>query len=101
MAYRLLIGVMAMVFGVAAADAQTVFVSNEKDDTVSVIDVKTLEVVDTFEVGQRPRGITLSKDFSKLYVCASDDDRVEIYDTESYKKIGDFPIGAKIRRILH
>ena len=40
----------------ATADAYTVFVSNEKDNTVSVLDSTTLEVVKTVKVGQRPRG---------------------------------------------
>ena len=42
--------------------AYTVYVSNEKDNTVTVIDSDTLEVVETIKVGQRPRGITLSQD---------------------------------------
>ena len=43
------------------ATAYTVFVSNEKDNTVSIIDSEKLEVVRTVKVGQRPRGITLIK----------------------------------------
>jgi YVTN family beta-propeller protein len=35
--------------------AATAYVSNEKDDSISVIDLETLETVETFEVGQRPR----------------------------------------------
>jgi len=41
--------------------------------------------VDTIEVGQRPRGIIFSKDFSKLYICASDDDTVQVMDPETKK----------------
>ncbi len=39
-----------------------VYVSNEKDNTVSVVDSTTMEVVKTINVGQRPRGITISHD---------------------------------------
>ena len=42
--------------------AYTVYVTNEKDNTVSIIDSEKLEVVKTIKVGQRPRGIILSKD---------------------------------------
>ena len=52
--------------GSAWAGGGEVWVSNEKDDTVSVIDVDTLEVTRTIEVGERPRGITFSNDHSIL-----------------------------------
>ncbi|WP_135078788.1 PQQ-dependent catabolism-associated beta-propeller protein [Terasakiella sp. SH-1] len=76
------------------ATAATIYVSNEKDDTVSILDSKTMEVVRTIEVGQRPRGIILSKDNKKLFICTSDDDTVEVYDTATEKKIGELPSGA-------
>ncbi|SCA57994.1 Outer membrane protein [Candidatus Terasakiella magnetica] len=77
-----------------SAHSATVYVSNEKDDTVSVIDSDTMKVVRTFEVGQRPRGIILSHDHKKLFICTSDDDTVEIYDAATEKKIGELPSGA-------
>src|SRR5262245_48756789 len=46
----------------ATASAYTVYITNEKDNTVSIIDSGKLEVIKTIKVGQRPRGITLSKD---------------------------------------
>ena len=50
------------------AAALTVYVSNEKDNSISVIDADKMEVTATIPVGQRPRGITLSKDQSKLFI---------------------------------
>ncbi len=61
----------ALVLAPAAASAYTVFVTNEKDNTVSIIDSAKLEVVKTVKVGQRPRGVILSKDHRWLLVCAS------------------------------
>ena len=43
--------------------ADTIYVSNEKDDTLSVIDSDTLEVIKTIEVGMRPRGIIFNQDY--------------------------------------
>ena len=60
--------------------AYTIYVSNEKDNTISIIDSDNLEVFETIAVGQRPRGITLTKDGKFLLVCASDDDTVEMID---------------------
>ncbi|RUT80412.1 hypothetical protein EOD14_33690, partial [Mesorhizobium sp. M7A.T.Ca.US.000.02.1.1] len=60
------------------ASAYTAYVSNEKDNTMTVVDTATMQVVKTVEVGQRPRGITISHDGKFVYLCASDDDTVQI-----------------------
>jgi YVTN family beta-propeller protein len=46
-----------------------VIVSNENDDTVTVIDARSREVVSTIAVGKRPRGMRV--DGSTLYVALS------------------------------
>ena len=73
--------------------ALTVYVSNEKDNTITVIDGDTLEVTDTVDVGERPRGIELSKDQRYLYICASEDNTVEVLDTETLKVVAKLPSG--------
>ena len=53
------------------AQAFTAYVSNEKGNTVSVVDLRDqMKEVATIPVGERPRGITISKDGSRLYVSA-------------------------------
>ena len=52
--------------GAQAAGAVTVYVCNEKDNTISVIDGETLKVTATVPVGQRARGIILSCDKTRL-----------------------------------
>src|SRR5437762_14296080 len=74
--------------------ADTIYVSNEKDNTVTVVDGKTLEPVKTIPVGQRPRGILLSKDAKSLYICASDSDHIEVLDLASDKIARTMPSGA-------
>jgi PQQ-dependent catabolism-associated beta-propeller protein len=75
----------ACVAAASGADAYPIYVSNEKDNTISVIDSNKLAVVATWKVGRRPRGITLSLDGKWLYVCASDDNRVDVVDTSTGK----------------
>ena len=48
-----------------------VFVSNEDDGTVSVIDTRRHEVTATIAVGKRPRGLRVSPDRHYLYVALS------------------------------
>ena len=90
---RTILGASALALGTAPALAEKVFVSNEKSNTVSVLDSETLEVVDTFDVGQRPRGITLAADGKHLLVAVGDDDTVEVYDTDTYERLHTLPSG--------
>jgi len=46
-----------------------VFVTNEDDGTVTVIDATSFAVVETIHVGQRPRGARVSRDGKWLYVA--------------------------------
>ena len=73
--------------------AELAYVSNEKDNTLSVIDMERLEVIDTIEVGKRPRGITLSKDRTQLYICASDSDAVQVMDLRTHEIVNMLPSG--------
>ena len=75
--------VAVMIAAASPAMAHTLYISNEKDNTLSVIDTATDEVIKTIPVGKRPRGIVLSKDFSKLYICASDSNTVQVLDIKS------------------
>ena len=73
--------------------ANKVFVSNEKGNSVTVIDSETWQVTDEFPAGNRPRGIGLSPDGKVLYVCASDDDTIRVFDTETYAELWTLPSG--------
>ena len=83
----------ALLLSTTAVHAEQAYVSNEKDDTISIIDLDTLEVTDTLNVGKRPRGILFSKDYTKLYICASDSDTVQIMDVATKEIIGELPSG--------
>ncbi|HTO81694.1 MAG TPA: PQQ-dependent catabolism-associated beta-propeller protein [Methylomirabilota bacterium] len=65
------------------AAAETIYVTNEKGNTVSVIDGDKLEVIKTIPVGERPRGFVMSKDYKTLYICASDSDEIEAIDLDT------------------
>src|SRR5215468_7158330 len=92
--WSLAISLAACFIGVAGdAVAYTVYVSNEKDNSITVIDSATLEVKHTIPVGQRPRGIMLTKDGKSLLICASDDDTVQILDLATEQIVGTLPSG--------
>jgi PQQ-dependent catabolism-associated beta-propeller protein len=71
-----------------AAITGAAYASNEKDNTVSVIDLSKMKTVKTVPTGQRPRGMALTSDGGRLLVCLGDSNRVDIYDTKTWKVIG-------------
>jgi PQQ-dependent catabolism-associated beta-propeller protein len=88
--------------GALPATAEEIWVTNEKDDTVSVIDVATLEVIRTIPTGERPRGVTFSKDYSRVYICASDSDTVQVMDPDTGEILHNLPSGEDPEQfVLH
>jgi YVTN family beta-propeller protein len=55
----------------ATAPSHRLYVSNETQGQVVVIDATTGQVVDRIAVGKRPRGLKLSADGTRLYVALS------------------------------
>src|SRR5438445_5000838 len=60
----------------AESPSYLVFVSNEHSDDVTVIDGATDEIVATFRVGKRPRGIHAAPDGRRLFVTLSGSPRM-------------------------
>ena len=55
-----------------AARAGQIFVSNERDNTVTVLDAASLSIIKTIPVGVRPRGIVITPDHREVLVCNGD-----------------------------
>src|SRR5580704_11392430 len=72
------VGIVAGALTSAPAGAYTAYVTNERDNTVSVVDLDKMATVKTVPVGQRPRGIAITADGSQILVCASDDDTIQV-----------------------
>src|SRR4029450_7231571 len=69
--WLLAVGVFVLVG--AQASAFTAYVSNEKSNTISVVDTDKFTVVKTIKVGQRPRGIELTREGKFILVAVGDD----------------------------
>src|ERR1700757_972448 len=76
-----------------SVQAMTAYVTNEKGNSISVIDLDKLEVTHTVKTGRRPRGIALSKDDALMFVCLGDDDTIAVIDTKTFKEVGELPSG--------
>ncbi|HTC10530.1 MAG TPA: PQQ-dependent catabolism-associated beta-propeller protein [Acetobacteraceae bacterium] len=82
------LGLILTLCATSPARAYMAYASNEKDNTVSVIDLATNQVVKTVQSGQRPRGMALTSDGARLLVCLGDSNRIDIYDTKSWQVVG-------------
>src|SRR5437899_3481120 len=88
-----LLGMSVFVLIGAQASAFTAYVSNEKSNTVSVIDTDKFTVAKTIKVGQRPRGIELTKDGKFILVAVGDDDTIQVIDVRTHEIVATLPSG--------
>src|SRR5437660_3743093 len=69
------------------------YVSNEKSNTVTVIDTDSWTVTKTIKVGQRPRGIEFTRDGKFVIVAVGDDDSIQIIDVAKQQVVDTLPSG--------
>jgi YVTN family beta-propeller protein len=77
------------------------YVSNERDDTITVIDTATDRAVSTIKVGARPRGIQLAPDQKTIWVALSyptnqtpGEDKIAVIDCASEQVIAKYDAGT-------
>jgi PQQ-dependent catabolism-associated beta-propeller protein len=83
----------------SAARAETVYVSDEQANVIHVIHAPEWTRMDRIAVGQRPRGIALSRD-GRLYVAASNDNRIDVVDLATRKVVDTLPSGPDPERFV-
>src|SRR3984893_1303792 len=89
----LLPGMAVWLAATAPAEAFIAYVSNEKSNTVSVIDTDTWAVTKAIKVGQRPRGIEFTRDRKFVLVAVGDDDTIQVIDTKTRQIVDTLPSG--------
>src|SRR5713226_2599229 len=89
----LLAGTAAWLAAATPAGAVMAYVSNEKSNTVSVIDTDTWAVTKTIKVGQRPRGIEFTRDGKFVMVAVGDDDTIQVIDAAKQEIVDTLPSG--------
>lgn len=84
--------------GVALAD--TAYVPNADDGTVTRVDTATNAVVgEPITVGAEPRGVVIARDRSRAYVANGDDDTVSVVDLATNTVVATVPTGDEPRGI--
>jgi len=75
-------------------DGRRVYVSNGRAGTVSVLDSRTYELLNTIKVGTRPWGMALSPDGKFLYTANGPSNDVSVVDLEANMEIARVKAGA-------
>jgi len=74
--------------------AQTAYITNSGDSTVSVIDVTTNTVTTTIAVGHGPWGVSVSTDGSKVYVTNVNDNKISVINTTTNTVTATITVGS-------
>jgi YVTN family beta-propeller protein len=77
-----------------ATNGRKVYVSNGRAGTISVLDSRTYELLNTIKVGVRPWGIALSPDGKFLYTANGPSNDVSVVDLEANKEIARIKAGS-------
>ena len=76
-----------------AKDTGMAYISSEKDNAITVVDAKTLEVKSTIKTCKRPRDMLISPDKLTLMVVCSDTAKADMIDLATGKSTGQVALG--------
>lgn len=71
----------------------TALVSSEKDNTLTIVNLKDLTVQGTIATCKRPRHLQLMPDRKQLLVACGGDNAADVIDLASRKSVGRIPLG--------
>jgi len=69
------------------------FVSNRESGDISIIGTSKSEVIDTINVGSKPRGMVINPVCTRLYVTLQDSDELVVINTETKEIIARIQVG--------
>ncbi len=80
-------------------NSRNLYVLNGVLGYCQVLDPETLEVKDTFPVGQRPRTMALSSDGKYLYIAEESDPKIHVIETSSYQQVDALTLSSRVRTL--
>jgi YVTN family beta-propeller protein len=81
----------------SAPDGRTLFVSNEGESTLDVVDTKSLKVTKSIPLSGHPNNIAISKDGKRVYVSiARAPGAVDVIDTASLENVKSIPVKGAV-----
>src|SRR5258706_4375019 len=84
---------LACLLAPASTRAQKAYITNQRSNTVTVIDTATNTISATIPVGVTPFGVAVSPNGSKVYVTNAFSNTVSVIDTATNTVIATVPVG--------
>ncbi len=85
---------LALVFSWAALAQPVALVSSEKDNTLTIVNLKDQKVDGTIATCKRPRHVQLTPDRKQVLVACAGDNEADVIDVATRKSVGRIPLGA-------
>jgi YVTN family beta-propeller protein len=82
-----------------SGDNNLAFVTNKDDDTVSVINIRTLEKIKDIKTGRRPASVAFSNSGKAVYITSEEDGKITVIDSASLKTIASLQAEPGLGRI--
>ena len=76
-----------------AKDSGFAYITSERDNTITLVDLKTLVVVGTIRTCKRPRHMQRSGNDTQLMVACSDSGRADLIDIAGRRSVASVPLG--------
>jgi len=84
----------------AAPDGSRIYISSEGEQTLHVVDAKTLQTVKKIPLSGRPNNISVSKDGRRVYVAiVTAPGAVDVIDTSTMEKVKSIPTKGGIHNV--
>lgn len=77
----------------SAEPTHRMFVTNEKSNSVSVIDAATLAVIKMNDTGKRARDLAMNRDKTRLYVTNGASNTLTVIDTATNEAMANVEVG--------
>jgi PQQ-dependent catabolism-associated beta-propeller protein len=84
---------LAAALSIQAKDSGLAFVTSEKDNAITLVDLNTLAVVGTIPTCKRPRHLQRLHGDTRLMVACSDSGRADLIDIPSRRSVGGLALG--------
>ena len=70
------------------------YITNQGDNSLSVINTKTNKVIQSITVGHRPAGVVVSNDNKRVYVSNPESKDISVIDTKTLENIKTIKVGG-------
>ncbi|MGM0634054.1 MAG: YncE family protein [Pseudomonadota bacterium] len=78
------------------ADGDFYYITNEYDQTVDVVDTRTLEIVEQIPLANGPHNLSASKRARKIYVAIIAEPLIQVIDMDTHEVIRDIETGGGV-----